>query len=288
MEGDVFLNKIGVELKISKNSPYTVRNYMKVNNELLSFCNKDPEDISSDDVKAFIAEKYSDKASSSVIMALAAIKYSFTNILKCDPTLEIKRPKKERKLPEVLTKPEVIRLIDSVPALKSRLMVSLIYAAGLRVSELINLKVENLHFDEMLGRIKKAKGNKDRVFNIPNYLLADLKKAAEIQNAKGETYLFTGRKGRLTSQNIQKIVRNSSKRAGIRKDVHCHTLRHSFATHLLEDGTDIRLIQALLGHSSISTTELYTHISSAQLKGVASPLDGLKELYPDVSSGVKV
>ncbi|MBS3074581.1 tyrosine-type recombinase/integrase [Candidatus Pacearchaeota archaeon] len=275
MKKEDFLKKIEIELRISKNSPYTIRNYLKANEELLDFAKKNPENIEQNDVKSFLAEN-SGKASSSIILILAAIRFAYTSLLQKDPTVSIKRPKKERTLPDVLTKEEVLKLIENTKTWKSRLIVSLLYASGMRVSELINLRLKNLHFEEKIGHIKKAKGNKDRIFNIPNYLIEDLKRQAEEQKQKGREFLFTGREGKqISAQNLQKIVRLAAKRAGIKKSAHCHTLRHSYATHLLESGTDIRLIQTLLGHSSISTTEIYTHISTAQLKRVVSPLDEL-------------
>jgi integrase/recombinase XerD len=273
MERDEFLRKIEVELRISKNSPYTIRNYLSANSDLLNYVKKNPSDIDTDDVKSFLAS-VSSKSPSSIILILAAIRFSYSTILGKDPTTGIKRPKKEKKLPDVLTREELLRLIASTKTPKSKLMVSLLYASGMRVSELINLRVKSMHFDEKVGRIKKAKGGKDRIFNIPNYLLKELKKQAEIQEAAGREYLFTGREGGLISaQNLQKIVRQSAARANINKSVHCHTLRHSFATHLLESGVDIRIIQELLGHSDLSTTQVYTHISGEQLRRVGSPLD---------------
>ena len=277
MNSEEFLNKIRTELKISKNSIYTIRNYLKINLELLEFCKKNPDQITKDDVKNFLAEKLDNKAVSSVILALAAIRYAFQNILEKDPTLGIKRPKKEKKIPVVLTKEEIIKLIDSAKTEKSRLMMSLMYALGLRVSELINLKVENLHFDEKIGYIRSAKGKKDRQFNIPLDMLNELQEIAKKQKEQNQEYLFSGSKGKLSSQNIQKIVRNTSKLAGIDKPVHCHTLRHSFATHLLENGIDIRIIQELLGHENLDTTQIYAHVSSKELKKVPSPFDSLRE-----------
>ncbi|MEK6919143.1 MAG: site-specific tyrosine recombinase/integron integrase [Nanoarchaeota archaeon] len=274
MNKEDFLKKVEVELKISKNSPYTIRNYLSANRELLDFSNKDPKDISLDDIKLFLSENYSDKSGSSVILFLAAIRFSYSSVFSVDPTVGIKRPKKERKLPDVLTREEVLRLIANSKTPKSKLIISLLYASGMRISELINLKCSSLHFDEKIGRIKKAKGNKDRIFNIPNYLVNDLKKQVALQTSSGSELLFSGRSGgSITSQNLQKIVRQTAARALINKSVHCHTLRHSFATHLLESGVDIRIIQELLGHSDLSTTQIYTHVSSEQLKKVGSPLD---------------
>ncbi len=272
MEKEEFLQKLETELKISKNSKYTIQNYLYFNKKLLDFLGKQPEEINEDDVKLFIAENLNDRAASSNILALASIRFSFSSILKKDPTLNIKRPKKEKKLPEVLTKEEVLKLIEAADTKKSKLILSLIYAAGLRVSELTNLKKHDLYFDDLTGLIRKAKGKKDRIFNIPQYLVKDLKK--QIEKSKSD-HLFPGPKGKLSDRNIQKIVQRASKKAGIQKTVHTHTLRHSFATHLLENGIDIRIIQELLGHSDLSTTQLYTHISSQQLKKVQSPLDSL-------------
>ena len=149
-------------------------------------------------------------------------------------------------------------------------MVSLIYACGFRVSELTNLKIKDLNFQEKIGYVRQAKGKKDRIFNIPDFLSKDLKKQSEKQQDK--EYLFTGKKRKLTSRNIQKIVSLASNKAGIQK-AHPHTLRHSFATHLLENDTDIRKIQELLGHADLSTTQIYTHISTEELKKIKSPLD---------------
>ena len=275
MTPEEFLKKLEVELKISKNSEYTFRNYMKANQDLINFTKKTPDEISEDDVKWYIADNLSSSSSSSIIVFLSAIKYSFLNIIKKDITIGIKRPKKEKKLPTVLTKDEIKKLFEVLSNSKSKLMVSLMYACGFRVSELVNLKINDLNFDEHSGQVKQAKGRKDRIFNIPSFLREDLIHQAEVQKNNEREYLFSGPKGKLTSRNMQKIVSNAAKRAGINKEVHCHTLRHSFATHLLENGVDIRKIQELLGHSDLSTTQIYTHISREELKKIKSPIDEL-------------
>ncbi|MEM3074365.1 MAG: tyrosine-type recombinase/integrase [Candidatus Pacearchaeota archaeon] len=276
MEKEEFLKKLSIELKISKNSEHTIRNYLKANRSLLEFSKKPPEKIREGDIKLFMSEKLASKSSMSVILFLASVKYAYTNILKFDPTITIKRPKRERKIPSVLTKDEVKRIIESSFNNKTKLIISLLYSTGMRVSEITNLKINDFHFDEKIGFVRQAKGKKDRIFNIPDFLKKDLEKQVKKQKELNRDYLFTGPKGKLSERNIQKIVQNASLRAGIKKEVHPHTLRHSFATHLLENGTDVRLIQKLLGHSSISTTELYTHISNEQLKKVKSPIDNLK------------
>ena len=275
MEKEEFLNKLKVELKISKNSDYTIRNYINANLELLDFCNKQPNELTEDDVKSYMAEKTADKASSSIIVFLSSIRYAYSNILKNDITQGIKRPKRERKIPAVLTKDEVRRLFDTTHIKKSKLMLELIYACGFRISELINLKVDDLIFEEMIGYVRQAKGKKDRIFNIPIFLQKRLEKQCEKQRENNQEFLFTGPKGKLTDRNLQKIVRVVAKKAGINKKVSPHTLRHSFATHLLESGVDIRKIQELLGHADLSTTQIYTHISTEELKKIPSPIDSL-------------
>ena len=271
-----FLDKLEIELKISKNSNYTLRNYLKANKDLLDFSNKKPEELTEDDVKAYMAEKTTDKSSSSIIVFLSSIRYAYSNILKEDITQGIKRPKRERRIPAVLTKEEVRKLFDTTPTKKSKLMLQFIYACGFRISELINLKIDDLDFNEMIGHVRQSKGKKDRVFNIPKFLAKKLEKQCKTQKENNQEFLFTGPKGRLTDRNLQKIVRVVAKKAGINKEVSPHTLRHSFATHLLENGVDIRKIQELLGHADLSTTQIYTHISTEELKKIPSPIDSLR------------
>lgn len=275
MEKEEFLKKLQVELKISKNSPYTLRNYINANAELLKSANKSPENLTEDDVKMFIIDNFENASASSIIIFLSAIKYAFLNILKKDITSSIKRPKREKKIPVFLTKSEVKLLFNNLENKKSRLMISLLYACGMRVSELVNLKLDDFNFNEMTGIIKQGKGRKDRIFNIPKHLFKQLIKQVEQQRERNQEYLFNGPKGKLSTRNIQKIVQKAIKKSGIRKSVHPHTLRHSFATHLLENNIDIRKIQELLGHSDLSTTQIYTHISTEELKKIKSPIDML-------------
>lgn len=275
MNQEQFLKKLEIELKISKNSPYTIKNYLLKNSELFNFTGKNPEDINSDDVKLYLSEKMNNSSAASVILFLSAIKYAYSNILNKDPTANIKRPRKDKKLPAVLTKNEIKQLFSVLNNKKSKLMVSLMYACGFRVSELTNLKIDDLNLNEKTGYVRKGKGRKDRFFNIPEFLIKDLQKQIKKQKKINSEFLFSGSKGKLSERNIQKIVKTAAKKAGLKKDVHCHTLRHSFATHLLENGTDIRIIQSLLGHSSIATTQIYTHISTEELKKVKSPIDML-------------
>lgn len=274
MDKEEFLKKLEIELKIAKNSIYTLKNYMRFNSQLLDYIKKSPDEINEDDIKFYISENLADKAAISIIMFLAALKYAYTGILKIDPTATIKRPRREKKLPTVLTKDEIFKLLESLNNKKSKLMISLIYASGMRVSEVTGLKIKDLDFDDKIGYIRQGKGKKDRIFNIPNFLFAKIKSFANKQKEYGAIYVFGGRGAKeMSSRNVQKIVNNAAKKAGIKKSVHTHTLRHSFATHLLENEIDIRKIQELLGHADLSTTQIYTHVSTEQLKKIKSPLD---------------
>ena len=227
MNKQEFLKKLEIELKISKNSEYTIRNYVMAVNNFLDFSKKQPEEVTQEDIKLYMAENLTEKAASSTILFLAAIKYSFTSILQKDPTTSIKRPKKEKKIPTVLTKQEIKTLLLAVTNKKSNLMLSLTYACGFRVSELVNLKIKDLHFEEKIGYVRQTKGKKDRMFNIPDFLINKLQKQVKLQKSLGKEYLFTGPKGKLSSRNIQKIVQKAAKKAEIQKSVHPHTLRHS-------------------------------------------------------------
>lgn len=275
MDPKEFLEKIEIELKISKSSGHTIKAYLRANKELLDFIGKNSEEITKDDVKKFLAENISQRASSSVILFLSAIRYSFSNILENDPTLGIKRPKKERKIPSVLTKDEIKKLFSVIENKKSKLMISMIYACGFRVSELVNLKVNDFDLDEDIGHVRQGKGRKDRIFNIPGNLKKLIEKQIKTQTEKNETYLFSGSKGPLSSRNLQKIIKKAVDKTEIKKSVSPHTLRHSFATHLLENNVDIRKIQELLGHADLSTTQIYTHISREELKKIKSPIESL-------------
>ena len=274
MNNQEFLKKLEIELKISKASPHTIKNYIKQNQLLLESTKKEPSQITSDDIKYYLAENLTTSAAATITLFLAAIKYAHINILKTDPTLTIKRPKKETHLPTTLTKTETKLLFSKIKNEKSLLMISLIYACGFRVSELTQLKIQDINLPEKTGHIRQAKGHKDRIFNIPDFLFDSIKYQLESQISRNQIYLFSGRTGKISTRNIQKIVSQASKRAGL-KDIHTHTLRHSFATHLLESGTDIRKIQELLGHSNLSTTQIYTHVSNEELKKIKSPIESL-------------
>jgi len=264
------LNKLKAELKVRGLSPLTVRNYAFFVEKFLQQSKKEVKDLNEEDVKYYLGEMFDTKSKNTIMLAAASLKFFFNEILgkRLD---KIKMPKKDKRLPEVLSQEEIRKLIDSVDTIKSRLIISLLYSTGLRVSELVNLKVDDLNLGEKTGWVRKGKGNKDRLFSVSEVLAEELKEYVE---KKENSFVFSKDKP-LTTRNIQKIIKGARERAGINKKVTPHTLRHSFATHLLEQGTDIRIIQALLGHASLSTTQVYTHISNEQIKKVKNPFDSL-------------
>lgn len=266
------LKKLSAELKVRGFSPLTVRNYTFFVNKFLEKTNKPSKELDEDDVKAYLSEMFDTKSKNTIMLAAASLKFFYIEVLKKE-FANIPLPKKERKLPEVLSKDEVIKLIDSTDTIKSRLIISLLYSTGIRVSELVNLKVQDLDLKEKTGWVRKGKGSKDRLFVISGNLTEELKEYLETRG-KENKFLFSKEKP-LTTRNIQKIVQGTKNRAEISKRITPHTLRHSFATHLLEQGVDIRIIQTMLGHSSLSTTQVYTHVSSEQIKKVKNPFDNL-------------
>jgi len=204
-----------------------------------------------------------------------AIKFYYEMVMNMPNRFyNIERPIKEEKLPVVLSKKEVASLLSGIHNIQHRCMVSLLYAAGLRLSELLKLKITGIDSDRMLIRVKGAKGNKDRYTILSRSLLKDLRQY--YLQYRPKELLFEGPMGdRYSDTSVRKIVKRAAQRVGIRKTVGPHTLKHSFATHLLEDGTDLRYIQTLLGHNSSKTTEIYTHVATNIVKGIQSPLDTL-------------
>ena len=157
---------------------------------------------------------------------------------------------------------------------KHQLLIKMLYSSGLRVSECVNLKINDLELDEKMGTVRGGKGRKDRLIILSENLIADIKKYVGKREDKNP-YMFPSKEWHITARMAQKIVNEAAKQADIKKRVFCHALRSSFATHLLESGTDIRVNQELLGHANLQTTQRYTKVSTEQLKKIRSPLDNL-------------
>jgi len=187
----------------------------------------------------------------------------------------IERPRREKRLPYVLSKSEVKTILDSPINLKHRAMLSLIYACGLRRSELLNLTLKDVLSDRHLLFIRQSKGKKDRMLPISDKLISMLREYYRAYKPK--IWLFEGQNPgeQYSERSIQLVLNQTLVKAKINKPVTLHWLRHSYATHLLENGTDLRYIQELLGHSSSKTTEIYTHVSTHSIQKIKSPFDDL-------------
>lgn len=263
------LNKLKRELEIRNFSKQTIRGYLYSVQKFLEFSKR--SGINEDSVKNYVQKNLRDKNPSSVRKDLFAIKFFFDKILK--QKLELPTPKKNQTIPDILTIEEIKKIIENTSNVKHKLIIKLLYGTGLRVSEIVNLKKEDINLKEDLIKVKLSKGKKDRFVKIPLSIKDELQSYSKLNNSK---YLFpSNRGGKLAKDTIQKIVSNSAKKAKIKKRVYPHLLRHSFATHLLENGTDLRIIQKLLGHSSIKTTQIYTQISQASIRNIKSPLDNI-------------
>src|SRR5690554_2756926 len=188
---------------------------------------------------------------------------------------EIHRPRREQKLPHVISKEEVKAILEAPGNLKHRAMLSLIYACGLRRSELLNLKLCHVDSKRKLLIIRQSKGRKDRVAPISEKIIELLREYYKAYRPK--EWLFEGQKVgfKYSETSLEKVLKQSLQKAKIDKPVTLHWLRHSFATHLLESGTDLRYIQEILGHKSSRTTEIYTHVSTKSLQNIKSPFDDL-------------
>ncbi len=271
-----WVEKFRQELVIAGYSPRTVEMYVPYVQGLLETVNKEPGKIERSDIVSFLAKK-KEKGSSNATIGLvhAALVYFFKTFLKLPVMEDIKIPKKAKSLPVVLTKDEVRDLLKAAKIGRNRLILQFIYSSGVRVSEAVNMLAEDINLKERMGKVKSGKGNKDRIIILSKNWCRLAKKYLNRKKTKSP-FLFSKKNGKqLSPDTIQRLVRVCAKRAGIQKEVTPHTLRHCYATHLLEAGVNIRNIQELLGHSNLNTTQIYTHVSTEQLKKVENPLDNL-------------
>jgi site-specific recombinase XerD len=267
MEG--LLLRLEKELKIRNFSRKTIKGYLYSVSKFLEYSSN--KGLNENIVKDYIVKHLKRKNPSSVAKDMFAIKFFFENVLR--ERLDLPTIKRNKTLPVILTTKEIYSLIENTSNIKHKLIIKLLYGCGLRVGEIVNLKKEDIDFEESLIHIRLAKGKKDRFVKTPVSIERDLDAFSQLSGGK---YLFeSARSGKLTTATIQAILKNAARKAGTKKSVYPHLLRHSFATHLLEQGTDLRVIQKLLGHSDIKTTQIYTQISQASIKNIKSPLDNL-------------
>lgn len=268
-----YIEKTITELRLRGSSKRTIESYLFFIKPFLETI-QDPTTVSLDKVKLHLADlidKYSNKSRS---LAVSSLRFFFKRVIdRPDIFVKLEVPKKEKRLPIVLSTEEVKKLIDSIEHQKSKLIVKMLYSSGLRVSELVNLTPKDLDFQQGIGWVRKGKGSKDRLFKIAESISKQLQRY--LSKHPDNKYVFSETEGPMSVRNIQFIVTSAAKVAGINKQVSPHTLRHSFATALLDAGENLLVIQQLLGHENLETTKIYTHISQDQLKKVKSPLDRL-------------
>lgn len=249
------------------------------------FTKKPAEQVIRDDIISFLAEVKEKNKSSNATLALilSSLKFFFHTFLHQKIIEDIKVPKKAKKLPVVLTKEELKELFKATKAGRNRLILQFLYSTGCRVSEASKLKVDDLEMEEGIARVKGGKGNKDRIIILSKQWISDIKKYLKKKKLKSE-FVFSKKNSKpISPDTIQRVIKEAASKAKIAKNISPHKLRHSFATHLLENGENIRKIQELLGHSNLSTTQIYTKVTTEELKKVVSPLDSLTKKKTDAA-----
>ncbi len=286
-----FVRCVQRELKIRYYSKRTIKSYLSALRCFLRWFGNAPHKVTVEHVRCYLEILVDGGASSSwLAINLAAIRTSFDKFCGRDVTLGLETPRKSKRQPVVLSQSEIKRMLCAATCFDDKLLIGIIYAAGLRVSEAARLRWMDLDFDRNTIRVVQGKGNRDRMVMLPKSfrtVLMALSKESGEENS-GEKFIFLTRKkfrkgqpGRhISPRTIQRIVRDVARLANVSKQVTPHSLRHAFATHLLENGTDIRFIQKLLGHQRLETTVIYTSVAKLQTLSVPSPVDRLHSDSP--------
>ncbi len=252
-----------MKLELKRYSENTVRNYVSCFESFINhYYDEEPITLNETDVRNYLQKLIQERKSNSYInLAVNSIKFYYEIVLGMPNRFySIERPRKQKQLPKVISKEEIFKIMENTNNIKHRCIVGLLYSSGLRRGELLNLLVTDIDSKRMIVNILNAKGNKDRYSVLSPSILRDLK--TYYREYRPLKYLFEGASGnKYSGSSVINIIDTAAKKAGIMKKVTPHMLRHSFATHLLENGTDIRHIQLLLGHSSTKTTEIYTHVA---------------------------
>lgn len=264
------------KLIVKRYAANTAKVYINAFELFLNYLDKPLNEVNEYDINTYV--KYlveANKSTSTINVAINAIKFYFEIVLNLpNQFYKLDRPRKKEQLPKVISKEAISRMIDVTKNIKHRSIIMLLYSSGIRRGELLNLKLEDIDSDRMLLRIVDAKGGKTRYTLLSNKLLEILR--IYYREYKPKQYLFEGIKSnKYSGESVLNLVRKAGNYAGVKTKVTPHILRHSFATHLLESGTDLRYIQQLLGHNSSKTTEIYTHVANHNYQNIKNPLDAL-------------
>jgi integrase/recombinase XerD len=272
------------ELQRRNLSPITTRIYLRAVEEFAQYYKTSPDRLGPEHIREYQAHLFTDRKLSAIAVCqqLSALRFFFVHTLKRPWMAEhMPRPKRPLRLPAVLSREEVERLIENAASSLHRIWLLILYGTGIRREELVRLKIGDIDSGRMLIHIRQGKGRKDRDVMLSPRLLAELREYWRRARPRSKTYLFPNKGSHqngdspMQAKSVFDAVRQAAKRAGIDKHVHPHTLRHSFATHLLESGADLHTIQLLLGHADLKTTSRYLHLSERHLRAAASPLDSL-------------
>lgn len=271
MDYEEYMKKIDEACRLKGYSSQTLKAYTQVLKQFFAFLERSNLNLNEEGVRSYLLGL--NLSVNSCRLHYAAIGFFFSQVLRRPFTKEqVPVRKKEKQLPKVISREKIKQMLALSKNIKHKLILKFLYSSGLRLGELINLKRKDIDFDRGLIRVNQGKGRKDRVTLLSESIKHDLLKYYSAYTFQTE-YVFEGRKGKYTKKTVQKVVESYGRAAGIK--LHPHMLRHSFATHLLEGGTDIRIIQKLLGHSDVKTTQIYTHVSTKELSRIRNPLDEL-------------
>jgi len=269
-------------MRVEGYSRRTIKTYLRELRKFVEYVRpRHPRDLDADDIRAYLLYLIEEKgvSRSAVNQAISALKFLYVRLYgRDDAFADIRRPRPEHKLPRILSRDEILQIVRTIQNPKHRLMIELLYAAGLRVSEVVNLRVQDVNLDELTLFVRaprpareSIKSNKDRITIFSESLRDALRRLMDGKQA-GD-WLFPSRRGvRLSTRMVQQVFARAVKASDVQKEVSCHDLRHSFATHLLESGVDIRYIQELLGHARLETTRIYTHVANPARRQIKSPL----------------
>ncbi len=267
-----YLKQTEQALKLRNYSSKTIKAYLGCLKEYFDFKKFNLEKIDEENIGQFLLNKHRKNYSSQTVnLYLGAIKFFYREVLKTSRKINLKFAKRSKKLPIVLSREEIKNIIDVIKNSKHKLIISLAYGAGLRIGEVVNLKIKDVNLKELTIHLKNAKGKKERITIFPDKIKTGLKNLIAGKNPS-DYFFESERGGKLTERAVQKAFENAIRKTNIKKGATFHSLRHSFATHLLENGVSVRYVQELLGHQNIRTTQIYTQVTNPNLKNIKSPL----------------
>lgn len=273
-QGSPLRQKMIREMQLQRLSKLTIRSYLSSVTQLAQHYRRSPCTLSIEEIRSYVQHLIVDRklAASTVNSRIAAFRFLYSRVLAREGFVLKAKSKRSGRLPQPLSRAEVARLLDAVDNRKHRMMLMTAYSAGLRVSELVNLQVKDIRSDRMLIHVRGGKGDKDRFTLLSSRLLKELR--AYWLWCRPKTWLFLNRNEvQLSTSSAQQIFYDAKEKADIQTGHGIHSLRHSFATHLLESGVDLTLISRLLGHKTLSTTAVYLHVTNRHLRDIKSPLD---------------